>query len=42
MFAHQTTEALDGRVQIEDISVAVFELLLSYIYTAKVFGNKKN
>jgi hypothetical protein len=39
MFAHQTTEALDGRVQIEDIPMAVFKLLLSYIYTAKVFGN---
>jgi hypothetical protein len=37
MFAHQTTEARDGRVQIEDIPVAVFKLLLSYIYTAKVF-----
>jgi hypothetical protein len=36
MFTHQTTEALDGRVKIGDISVAVFKILLSYIYTAKV------
>jgi hypothetical protein len=38
MLAHQTTEAQDGRVQIEDIPVAVFKLLLSYIYTGNVCG----
>ena len=36
MFAHDMTEKLESHVQIKDIKVEVFQILLKYIYLEKI------